>query len=194
MHVVVDDPDVLFRIVRIHQDLVRSAAHFSEAGAPRRRRVFVVLEPLHDRVAGAVHGEDQMVPPHLIRIRVSRVVAPAGVGPARIEKARANPRLGAGRQRDLSTLHHPDFVWTLRPHTGTRPPRPAVVRKVRVGQRLRPGHYRLVVAHINFADRSLGLALAGRGNVAATDESTDGERNGDDKRSGAHGVTPAFGG
>jgi hypothetical protein len=40
------------------------------------------------------------------------------------------------------------------------------------------GHHGFVVAHINFADSLLGLALAGRGNVAAKDESTDSERNG----------------
>ena len=53
VHVVVDDPDVFLGIVRIHQDLVRPAAHLAEPGAARRRQILVVLQPLLDRVAGA---------------------------------------------------------------------------------------------------------------------------------------------
>ena len=68
VHVVVDDPDVLLRIVRVHQDLVRSAAHLAEPGAARRREIVVVLQPLLDRLAGAVDGEHQMVPAHLIGV------------------------------------------------------------------------------------------------------------------------------
>src|SRR2546425_5176308 len=44
VHVVVNDPDVFFGIVGIHQDLVRSAAHLSQPGTSWRRKVLVVLE------------------------------------------------------------------------------------------------------------------------------------------------------
>ena len=38
VHVVVDDPDVLFRIVRVDQQLVRAARHLAESGASVRAR------------------------------------------------------------------------------------------------------------------------------------------------------------
>ncbi len=66
VHVVVDDPDVLLGIVGVHQDLVRSAAHLAEARAARRRQVLVVLQPLDDRLAVAIDGEDEVMTPQLV--------------------------------------------------------------------------------------------------------------------------------
>jgi len=57
VHVVIDDPDALLRIVRVHQNLVRPAAHLAESGAPWGRQIAVVLQPLLNRPAVAIDGE-----------------------------------------------------------------------------------------------------------------------------------------
>ena len=147
--VVVDDPDVLLRIVRILQYLVRPTAHFAEPRSARRREVRVVLEPLLDGVAFPIHGEHNVMSPHVIVVRVSGVGAPARVRAPRFEKTGADPRRGAGRQFDLAALRHPDFVRTLGEDPRARPPGPTVVREIIVRQRFRPVQDDLVVAHVH---------------------------------------------
>ena len=159
VHVVVDDPDALFRVVRVHQDLVRPAAHLAESRAARRREVVVVLQPLLDRLAVAIDREHQVVPALLVEVGLAGVVAPAGIRPAGVHQAGARPRLGARRQLDLAALRDPDLVRAFGPDARARSPRPAGMREIGVGQRLRPGDDRLVVAHVDLADRLLALCF-----------------------------------
>ena len=118
VHVVVDDPDALFRVVRVHQDLVRPAAHLAESRAARRREVVVVLQPLLDRLAVAIDGEHQVVPALLVEVGLAGIVAPAGVRPAGVDQAGARPRArrpAAARSRRAARP---------RPCPGSRPRRP----------------------------------------------------------------------
>ena len=128
--VVVDDPDVLLRIVGADQDLVRAAAGFAQARTARRRQQVVVLQPLLDGGAVAIDREHQVVAALLVEVVLARVVAAAGVGPPRRQQAGADPRRGAFGQLDFAALRHPDLVGTLGEDAGARTPGPAGVRLV----------------------------------------------------------------
>src|SRR4029453_13066438 len=96
MEVVIHDPDVLLRIVRVDLDLVRTARAFL-------REDLVVLRPRLHHAAVAIDDDDAVLPVLILR---------AG-GVAR----KRNAELRAGRQWNHSPLHNPHSVWRLREDT-----------------------------------------------------------------------------
>ncbi len=147
VELIVDHPDMLFRIVRAHLDLVRSPA----AG---RLEELVVLRPVLNLVPlGVDHEENMMVAtlPSPALLRSTSGIHPVIVArrrSARLEEGVRSPWPSTFGERELPAHGDPDPVRTLGVDASHRSPGPAgVLHPVRfVGQRLRPVQHRLIVA------------------------------------------------
>src|SRR5688572_9444231 len=174
---VVDDPDMLLRVVRIHLDFVRAAST-----GVLRGQLFEV-RPFVDELAVAIDDEHGMVPPPLpaalrdrLTLRIETVCVAGGVAARRIEQAVRRPRLRRRRQRQLTALRDPDAIGRFRVYRADRSPRPPVVLDAirTVGQRLRPVGYRLVGAELVLTAPLPGRRGRRRGGFGAVRRSTAG--------------------